>query len=601
MTMDWNLNSFFPVFGGSEYQRFQEDLKTELAALVQPLPDAGDDDDQTVDRWVEWLIRYEKALVRFSHIASYLSCLTAADSANESYATEKAALSLDWAALEKARNVILEALNRAGDELIARLKNDSRLDDASYALARLHQKSRHRMSPAEEALTADLGVDGFDAWGRLYDTISGNLEFDMIYPDGSSRTLSMSQRRSLLGHPDREVRKAAFQGGNRTWESTARVTAAALNSLAGTRNTLLCRRGQKHFLEPVLFDARISHSCLNALLDALAQRREVGREVLRHKAARMGRSQVAWYDLEAPTQTDEDDEVPIEWGEACQWVQEAFDRSYPELGAFFGNAIAKRWIDWSPRPGKQQGGFCTTSSLTGESRIFMTYNGTVNDVMTLAHEAGHAFHGHLLGDRRGLARSYPMTLAETASTFAEQLLTEGIVGDPDRPAAHKKRLLDSQVRHAVTFLLDIPIRYHFERRFNEERQEGEVSVSRLKTMMSEIQREWLGEILETGGEDPFFWASKLHFYITERSFYNFPYTFGFLLSRKLFTRYRSEGPSFLQHYEAFLRGTSTRDADSLILEVLHEDPGDPTFWTSAIDSLREPFETYRKLIGDSTA
>ncbi|RKX32703.1 MAG: hypothetical protein DRP71_11630 [Verrucomicrobia bacterium] len=599
--MDWDLSSFFPVFDGPEYQRFQEDLKTELAALVQPLPDAGDDDvDQTADRWIDWLMRYEKVLTRLSHIASYLSCLTAADSASEVYAAQKGALSLDWASLEKARNVILETLGRASDDLVARLKGDPRLDDATYALDRLHQKSRHRMSPAEEALAADLGVDGFDAWGRLYDTLSGNLEFDMVSPDGSTRTLSMSQRRSLLGHPDREIRKAAFDGGNRTWESAARVTAAALNSLAGTRNTLLRKRGQKHFLEPVLFDARIGRPCLDALFDALGQSQEVGREVLRYKAAQMGRSRVAWFDLEAPTQTGADGETPIEWSEACQWVQEAFDRSFPELGLFFRNAVAKRWIDWSPRRGKQQGGFCTTSSLTGESRIFMTYNGTVNDVMTLAHEAGHAYHGHLLGDRRGLARSYPMTLAETASTFAEQLLTEGIVGDPDRPSVHKKRLLDSQVRHAVIFLLDIPIRYHFERRFNDERQDGEVSVSRLKAMMSEIQREWLGDTLEPGGEDPFFWASKLHFYITERSFYNFPYTFGFLLSRKLFARYQAEGSSFLQHYKAFLRGTSTRDADSLILDVLHEDPGDPAFWMSAIDSLREPFEAYRKLIADST-
>jgi oligoendopeptidase F len=599
--MDWDLKSYFPVFDGPEYRKFWRGLTTELAVLAQPLPGTGGSVDQIADGLVDWLIRYEKATTHLSHIASYLSCLTAADSANESYAAEQAALSLKWASLEKARNVILETFGNASDDQITCLMGDSRLVDAAYTLDRLHCESRHRMSPQEEALTADLGVDGFDAWGRLYDTISGNLEFEMVYPDGSVRTLPMSQRRSLLGHPDREIRKAAFDGGNRTWESMARVAAAAINSLAGTRNTLLRRRGQKQFIEPVLFDARIGRPCLDALFEALGQRQEVGREVLRFKAAQMGRSRVAWFDLEAPTQTKEDDEAPIEWSEACQWVQEAFDRSYPELGSFFREVVAKRWIDWSPRRGKLPGGFCTTSSLSGESRIFMTYNGTVNDVMTLAHEAGHAFHGHLLADRRGLVRSYPMTLAETASTFAEQLLAEGIIGDPDRPAGHKKRLLDSQVRHAVTFLLDIPIRYNFERRFNEERQTGEVSVSRLKALMSETQREWLGDILASDGEDPFFWASKLHFYITDRSFYNFPYTFGFLLSRKLFTRYRAEGLSFLQHYKAFLRGTSTQDADSLILEVLQEDPDDPSFWTSAIDSLREPFEAYRRLIVDSTA
>jgi len=597
--MDWDLYSFFPAFDGPEYQAFRKALKAELAALLRPLPSAANDGDPLIEPWVARLLQYEKATTNLSHLSSYLSCLTAADSAHESYAAEKAALAEDWASLEKARNVILAILGQAKDEEVRHLREDPRLKDATYALDRLHRESRHRMSPAEESLTADLGVNGFDAWGRLYDVISGNLEFEMTHPDGSVATLPMSQRRSLLGNPDRAIRQAAFDGGNRAWESVERVTAAALNSLAGTRQTLLARRGRKHFLEPVLFEARISAPCLNALLDALGQRRSVGREVLRFKAGLMGRARVSWFDLEAPTPTEGDSESPIEWSEACQWVQEAFDLSYPELGSFFQKAVRKRWIDWSPRRGKQPGGFCTTSPLTGESRIFMTYNGTVNDVMTLAHEAGHAFHGHLLKRRRGLARHYPMTLAETASTFAEQLLVEGIVNDPNRPTAHKKRLLDSQVRHAVTFLLDIPIRYHFEHWFHQQRQEGEVRVSQLKAKMSEIQREWLGEVLEPGGEDPWFWASKLHFYITERSFYNFPYTFGFLLSRKLFARFQSEGPSFLHHYKAFLQGTSTRDADSLILEILNEDPGAPAFWKSAIDSLSKPFQTYRTLISQS--
>lgn len=587
--MDWDLTTYFPTFEGLEYRQFTDGLELDLEQLRQPLDRETASPDALIDR----VLAFEDATSRFSHLASYLSCLTAADSANEAYAKEEAALAQLRAGLDKGANLILEELASIDPDSLEVLKGDARLRGATYAIGRLHQEAGHRMAPEEENLAADLSVDGFDAWGRLYDNLAGNLEFEMAYPDGSHTTLSMSQRRSLLGHPDRLVRKAAFEGGNRSWQGVARVAAAALNSLAGTRQVLRNRRGQDHFLKPALFDARLGQPCLDALIAALRAQRPGAREMLRFRASEMGRDQVAWFDLEAPI-ASAGDEVPIEWPTACAWVQDAFDRAYPALGTFFRSVLKDRWIDWSPRPGKRPGGFCTTSQFSGESRIFMTYNGTVNDVMTLAHEVGHAFHSHLLKDRRGLVRSFPMPLAETASTFAEQILIDGILRDPTSPAERKRRLLDSQVRHAVTFLLDIPIRFEFETRFHEERLKGEVGVSRLNELMSETQQEWLGETLEVGGEDPLFWASKLHFYITGLSFYNFPYTFGFLLSRKLYGRFMEQGAAFLSEYEAFLGKTTVSDSDDLIREVLGEDPAQPAFWESAIETLREPYEALRQ-------
>lgn len=587
--MDWDLTSYFPAFDGPDYRQFCDRLGRDLKQLGLPLDGTTAEADALVDR----LIAFEDATTRFSHLASYLGCLTSADSANEAYAAEEAALAQLRAGLDKGANLILENLTSIDPGALEKLKDDVRLEGASYAVERLHREAGFRMAPAEEDLAADLGVDGFDAWGRLYDNLAGNLEFEMVYPDASHATLPMSQRRSLLGDPDRRVRKAAFDGGNRSWQSVARVAAAALNSLAGTRQVLRSRRGQDHFLTPALFGARIGQPCLEALFEALRNKRQTAREMLLFRASAMGRDQVAWYDLEAPI-TSDGDEPAISWPTACVWVQDAFDRAYPALGAFFRSVLEKRWIDWTPRSGKRPGGFCTTSQYSGESRIFMTYNGTVNDVMTLAHEVGHAFHSHLLRDRRGLVGSFPMPLAETASTFAEQILIDGILRDPGTPEERKRRLLDSQVRHAVTFLLDIPIRFSFESRFHEERLKGELGVSRLGELMSATQREWLGDALEPGGEDPLFWASKLHFYITGLSFYNFPYTFGFLLSRKLYGRFMERGEAFLPEYEAFLHRTTVFDADELIRAVLDEDPAQPAFWVSAIDSLQGPYETFRR-------
>jgi oligoendopeptidase F len=267
------------------------------------------------------------------------------------------------------------------------------------------------------------------------------------------------------------------------------------------------------------------------------------------------------------------------------------------LGEFFvGQVLAQNWVDWEPRPGKRPGGFCTSSMLNKESRIFMTYNETLGDVLTLAHESGHAFHGLVMRHERPYARGYPMTLAETASTFGEQVLMNGLLLDPSVSDAQKAMILDIEIGHGAVYLLDIPVRYEFEKAFYGARGAGEVSVSRLKELMVESQRQVLGDILMPGGEDPYFWASKLHFYITGVSFYNFPYTFCYLLSRALYGMFKQEGPSFLPVYEELLRRAGSDSAENVVKHAVGKDLGDVGFWTDAIRTLEEPLQHLELLL-----
>jgi oligoendopeptidase F len=226
----------------------------------------------------------------------------------------------------------------------------------------------------------------------------------------------------------------------------------------------------------------------------------------------------------------------------------------------------------------------------------MTYNDSLGDVLTLAHESGHAFHGYLMRDIRPYTRGYPMTLAETASTFGEQVLMNGLLDDPDVSDAQKAMILDVEVAHGAIYLLDIPVRYEFEKTFYEERKSGELSVSRLKELMVETQRRILGDVLEPGGEDAYFWASKLHFYITGITFYNFPYTFGFLMSRGLYTMFKKEGSNFLRRYEEFLRLTGSDTAENVVRRTLGRDLQHPDFWSEAIRSLEEPLNRLETLL-----
>jgi oligoendopeptidase F len=175
-----------------------------------------------------------------------------------------------------------------------------------------------------------------------------------------------------------------------------------------------------------------------------------------------------------------------------------------------------------------------------------------------------------------------MTLAESASTFAEILLAEGILTDPEASDAQKLNVLTGSINHGIAFLIDIPIRFNFEKAFHEERMRGEVSVSRFKSLMTEAMQAQFGELLEDNGANPFFWASKMHFYLTGVSFYNYPYTFGYLLSRGLFEMFKREGRDFLPKYQQFLKLSGSDMAQSVAQKALGADLESTDFWKRAI-------------------
>jgi len=592
--MNWDLTSYFPRFDGPEMRRFKEALRRDIASLKDRAASLLPLNDENASGWEDVLTRNEALTRRMSHLSSYVSCLAASDGRNEDYLKEEATLASMRAELAKVRVELLRGVKETPDEIFASFIAQRSLDGAQNYLKRLREEARRAMSTEKEILATDLGLDGIQAWGRLYDKISSRLEFDMLYPDGNRERLPMSQRRSLLEHPDRRVRKAAFDGGNAAWQSVEDAAAAALNAIAGTRLTLNRHRGVGHFLDLALFQAAISAKTLDALFEALFAHLEIPRRILRLKAKSMGTNGVAWYNLGAPI--DIPNRQPLSWDQAKDLVKNAFTRAYPTLGHFFQIEIDRNWIDWEPRAGKRPGAFCTSSMLSKESRVFMTYNETLGDVLTLAHESGHAFHGYMMREVRPYARIYPMTLAETASTFGELVLTHGLLEDPSISDAQKAMMLDVEVGHGAIYLLDIPVRFEFEKSFYEERKSGELSVSRLKELMIETQRRILGDVLEPGGEDPYFWASKLHFYITGLTFYNFPYTFGFLLSRGLFAMLKKEGKDFLPKYEEFLRRAGSDTAENVVQRTVGSDIGKPEFWSEAIQSLEEPFLRLEELL-----
>jgi oligoendopeptidase F len=591
---DWDMTPYFDEFDGPSYRSFRETLATDVARLQQDALALDAINEESLAGWTALLVRLEEVSARAGHLAGYLGCLGAADSRNEEIARENASAAAASADYQKIFVTVRAAFGACEDDVFAKLVARPELKDAHYFLTRLRESAKQRMEPELEGLSTDLAVTGIEAWGRLYDQISGRLEFDLEVAGRDTQRVPVAVTRSLLEDPDAAVRRAALVGSNLAWESVGDVLAACLNAIAGTRLALYERRGVPHFLEPALFDAGITRKTLDTLLGTVERRAGVTRSYLEQKAAVLGRSKLGFQDQMAPLPVESHERIP--WAAAEERIRDTFGRFYPKLADFAGSAFERRWIDFQPRPGKRPGGFCSTSSFINESRVFITYNETLGDLSTLAHELGHAFHGKLMADMRTWSRRYPMTLAETASTFAEQLVIDAVLEDPEAPASQRALILDSRMQDATAFLLNIPMRFYFEKSLYEERAAGELSVTRLKELMLDAQRRCYGDVLDEGELDPWFWASKLHFYITGLSFYNFPYTFGYLFSLGIFTQAKHEGPDFLPRYEALLRLTGSDTAEGVAHQALGVDLEGPDFWESSIDLIEADFESWQQSV-----
>jgi oligoendopeptidase F len=579
---NWDLTSYFTGFATQEREDFEAALREECGALERRAAQLSTSLDS--DAWERVVVDYEELGKRLDHLGSYVGCLSAADGTDESFSLAEGRVAELRTALEKVVVELRRALAAADDATFESFRARAALADAGYVLGRLRKEGKESMPSELEGLAADLSNHGIVGWGRLYDAIASKLTFRMEYPDGRVEVLPVAQRRSLMADADRRVRQAAFQSGNVAWGSVTHVLAPALNHIA--------RRGH-HFLEPPMHQAGLTPKTLDAMFEAVAARIEIPRRGARLKARMMGLEALDWSDLEAPFPIR--GETRVEWQRGVELVRSAFSRSYPRLAEHFDHMLRARWIEAEPTATKRPGAFCTGSDVTDETRVFMTFQGSLGDVSTLAHEVGHAFHAEVLRGTRALARRYPMTLAETASTFAQAVLNEGLLANDSLTVLDRALLLGEAVSEGAAFLLDVPTRFFFEKAFYEERRRGEVSPSRLSELMVEAQRRQFGDALAPGREDPLFWASKLHFFIPDIAFYNFPYTFGFLLSRGMYALFKEEGAAFLPKYEKFLRLSGSALAHEVARESVGEDLESPEFWARAIDTLIEPTDELERL------
>jgi oligoendopeptidase F len=326
------------------------------------------------------------------------------------------------------------------------------------------------------------------------------------------------------------------------------------------------------------------------MMDVTKEARHLGQKVMQLQAKVLKKDKLAPWDLNAPAPkvADSSWEKPT-FDEAIQLIINAFNTVNPDMGEFVQHMVDQNWIEGTVGPNKRPGAFCTGFPKSRTPRVYMTYSGGMREVKTLAHELGHAFHNWVMRDMPIQETRYPMTLAETASIFAETVVNHALLAKADG-AGDRFNFLWSSADEITGLLINVPARYEFESNFYTQRSQGIFTPAKFKSLMNDAWEEWYGDTLSE--LNPMFWASKLHFHIPELSFYNYPYTFGYLFALGVYAQKDILGDDFYGAYVNLLRDTGKMSAEEVAQKHLQADLTKPEFWQNSLKIVANTVEQF---------
>ena len=484
----------------------------------------------------------------------------------------------------------LSLLRTRLDGWIASLDLESLLEqsavarDHAFILRKVQEQTVHQTSVAKETIDSKMSQRGKAISTSSWETIASQLTVKVVV-DGEEREMTMSDVRKLAYHPDRDLRRRAYEAELAAWEQRAVLLAATLNSIKGKQILLAKERGWDSPLEDVLAKNNIDQQTLDALMTALHESFSDFQRYLQAKARLLGLPVLAWYDLNAPVA---ENAQSWPYARAKKFIIEQFGTYSSKMAMLAQRAFQEGWIDARPRAGKIDVSYCS-HFRNDESRILVNYKPTFYEVTILAHELGHAYHNLNLAQRTALQRETPRTLAETSSTFCQTVVQMG--GLKQASIQEQLTILDASLQFTTLAIVESTTWFLFEKAMCEKRERGELSVETLKQLMLDSQQQCYGDGLDTDARHPYVWAAWPHQYWY--SFYNFQYAFGTLFALGLYRRYQENPEAFKMCYDDLLASTGMDDAAELAARF-DIDIRSADFWRLSLDMIRgniDRFET----------
>ena len=618
---DWDLNSIYPDINSEKYKSDLAKL-TEGIKTLKALNDQAENPDQknhlNIQNWIADFFKVDDILGPLANtLAAYSYSIYSVDTTSKSLLDNLNQVESLTDQYEIQLNRFSHTVAKNRGILSEFYVNFPQYKKYEFSINEMLEDDIHTLSPELEGIIAKLQQTGGRAWDRLHEQLISNLK------DPETGKL-FNELRNDAYSPDARLRKESWQKEIALLKQNEIAFAASLNNLKGETLSLLEERSWNCAIDRALSSSRMKKETLDALIAAIEESLPQWRKYLKAKAEYLknhnatastncGKEKgLAFYDLFAPldgnTSSDgntntagqtetgcntatpsatnnraasEESLLSKNWTfeEARDYIIKEFTSFSPVMGDFAKNAFDKNWIDARVHPGKVGGAYCQDFYVQKESRVLSNFTGAFSDIITLAHELGHAFHFFCIKDKDYRNANYPMTLAETASTFAETIVKQDILKTASKE--DRIKILELDLQDTCQVLVDILCRFYFERSVFEERQNGELTSEDFCRLMVDAQERSYGDGLSAERHE-YMWAVKSHYYSVDLDFYNFPYAFGQLFAAGLYSRYKKEGKAFIDIYCNLLSDTGSMSCEDLCFKAGF-DITKKDFWKSGID------------------
>lgn len=629
---DWDLGSIYPDINSEKYKSDLAKL-TEGIKTLKDLNDQAENPDQknhlNIQNWIADFFKADDILGPLANtLAAYSYSIYSVDTTSKSLLDNLNQVESLTDQYEIQLNRFSHTVAKNRGILSEFYVNFPQYRKYEFSINEMLEDDIHTLSPELEGIIAKLQQTGGRAWDRLHEQLISNLK------DPETGKL-FNELRNDAYSPDARLRKESWQKEIALLKQNEIAFAASLNNLKGETLSLLEERSWNCAIDRALSSSRMKKETLDALIAAIEESLPQWRKYLKAKAEYLknhnatastncGKEKgLAFYDLFAPldgntandgntntagqTETgcntatpsatnnraaSEESLLSKNWTfeEARDYIVKEFTSFSPVMGDFAKNAFDKNWIDARVHPGKVGGAYCQDFYVQKESRVLSNFTGAFSDIITLAHELGHAFHFFCIKDKDYRNANYPMTLAETASTFAETIVKQDILKTASKE--DRIKILELDLQDTCQVLVDILCRFYFERSVFEERQNGELTSEDFCRLMADAQERSYGDGLSAERHE-YMWAVKSHYYSIDLDFYNFPYAFGQLFAAGLYSRYKKEGKAFLDIYCNLLSDTGSMSCEDLCFKAGF-DITKKDFWKSGIDFYINEIEQFCK-------
>lgn len=579
MKKEWSLDVLYKGYQDEAFQNDFKQMKELIAAIkdyVGRLADVIPSD--ALISLISYLEKYE---VLYKRLYVYLYLRQSTNTTDSETAALIGRLEEIKSTLSKEKAIIRKYIGAVPglDQIIS--ENET-LRNYDFLLHKIRREAEHTLNDDVEEVIAKMNLSAGSAWAMLHQYLTSTVAVDY---KGEETTLSGIRNQAY--DPDQRIRKTAYDSEIASYHKIKDAVAFSLNNIKSQVNTISELRGYESPLAMTLEDSGMKKETLDAMLTAMKEYMPKFHAYLRKKAEILGhKNGLPWYDLFAPLG---ESNRTFTTEEAKEYLLTHFRGFSDDLADLVETAFDDEWIDFFPHQGKVGGAYCYNLPFIKQSRILTNFDNTLSDVVTLAHELGHAYHGYNIQEHLPLNTEYSMPVAETASNFNELIIMNAAINDAE--GKEKLALLESQLQDTTQIICDIYSRYLFESAVFEKRKDSFLFADELEKIMIESQKEAYGDGLDHSCLHPYMWVCKGHYYSEELSFYNFPYAFGGLFARGLYAKYQEEGAAFVPKYRDILKATTVKSVED-VAAMAGIDLTSPEFWRKSLQTVADSIDVF---------